>query len=459
MIPFTLEDCAKVVAGKIQSFDVEASDLNLAAEIKNIVIDSREDCEQALFVCIKGENFDGHDFAKKAMTQGAIACITERVLPNISRQILVKDARLSLRQLATYIRDKVNPLVVAVTGSNGKTTVKEMLACVFNEEDKLLVTQGNYNNEIGVPLTLFRLESQHKYAVIEMGANHAQEIATLTAIAKPNIAIITNIGPAHLDGFGSLEGVAHAKSEIFQGLEASGVAIINGDTHFVGVMEQAAQPHEIVKVGCSENYHISVDKIEQNKDTLHFQMCYQKVNTSVSLSCLGEHNAVNAGLVFAAGIKAGLKRDTIIEKLQQFKNVGGRLSTYQGFKGAKLLDDAYNANFDSVKAGLATLAKFDGYRLFVFGDMYELGKQAEAYHQQVGEVASQLGIDEMCSFGKLSQRATEAFTGRKQHFDTQSDLVAYLQSEIQTNYVILLKGSRGVQLDQVVNALKITEEE
>jgi len=414
--------------------------------------DSRAMPPGALFIALRGPRFDGHDHAPEAVAAGAAAVVTERPLSIAAPQLLVPDTRRALGALAAAWRRACPVRVVAITGSNGKTTVKEMCAAILSQAGPVLATRGNLNNEIGVPLTLLRLSPEHRHAVVEMGANHAGEIGMLTGLARPDAALITNAAAAHLEGFGSLEGVARAKGEIYSGLEEQGVALINADDPFAPLWRELAAGHRVMTFGLREPADIAA---AARLDGAGAQMSLRLPDGEqpVRLALLGRHNVQNALAAAAAAAALGIDRRAIAAGLAQMRPVAGRLAPRPGSQGAHLIDDSYNANPASLGAALEVLAACEGRRYLVLGDMAELGAEAEALHRRAGEQARAAGIDRLYATGRLSRLAAERFGSGGHFFAHQEALIEALRSELSPEVTVLVKGSRAARMERVVAAL------
>ncbi|MGD8570116.1 MAG: UDP-N-acetylmuramoyl-tripeptide--D-alanyl-D-alanine ligase [Gammaproteobacteria bacterium] len=417
-----------------------------------VTTDSRAVTQGQLFVAITGPNFDAHDFAGDAQQSGAAALLVERPLDLDIAQLVVKDSLLALGKLAAYWRSRLSIPVVAVTGSNGKTTVKEMLASIFAGLGETLATRGNLNNHIGVPLTLLSIGKQHKAAVIEMGANHPGEIAYLTDITRPQVAVINNAAAAHLEGFGSLEGVAKAKGEIYQGLDKDGVAVINADDRFAPLWKELTKDHKTLTFGlqnaadvhCQWSGDINGNRLDVQTPAGDFQC---------TLQLLGKHNVMNALAATAVAAAASVDVQVIAEGINALQAVPGRLQLKQGAKGSRVIDDTYNANPSSLVAGLDVLAASPGRKFLVLGDMGELGDNTLELHQQAGADAAKLNIDRVFTLGGFSQEAAQAFGENGQHFEDVDQLIQAILPKLSKDVTVLVKGSRMMKMERVVQAL------
>ncbi|MDH5659970.1 MAG: UDP-N-acetylmuramoyl-tripeptide--D-alanyl-D-alanine ligase [Gammaproteobacteria bacterium] len=424
-------------------------------KVDGISTDTRTIKGGELFLALKGPNFDGHKFVKQAIDKGAVACVVEEEV-DAEHIVIVNDTHEALGLLAKAWREKFNKPVFAITGSNGKTTVKEMIASIVSQKQLVMATHGNLNNDIGVPLTLFRLNESFDAAVIEMGANHSGEIKYLTNLTLPDVAVITNIGSAHLEGFGSLENTAKAKSEIFQGLSKSGIAIINADDQFSEMMKKAASQHKIISFGLENK----ADVMSQWESTTTGNML--KVTTPVGdckieLKLLGRHNVMNALAAIAAAIAAKISLEQIVKGLEDLKPVNGRLQIKRGIKNSRIIDDTYNANPTSLHAALNVLHEFSGKRFLALGDMGELGDNANELHVEAGASAKEAGVDSLYSFGKLAAKAAKEFGRNGFCYDKHEDMIDALRNELSQDVTLLVKGSRSMHMENVVNALTMAE--
>ena len=424
--------------------------------------DSRMVGRGDLFVALRGEKFDGYEFVAAAKERGAVAamvCQGSETGNHESRipLILVKDTRLGLGQLAAYWRGRFTIPLVAVTGSNGKTTVKEMIASILRQTaggaDRVLATAGNLNNDIGVPQMLLRLREQHAYAVIEMGMNHAGEISYLTRLARPSVALITNAGAAHVEGLGSVEAVARAKGEVFEGLDQMGVAVINADDPYAPLWRKLAGSRQVADFGLGGGATVSAcyqANLFNSKMTLTLPDGVEEVASQVP----GEHNVRNALAAAAATVAMGIGKKTIALGLSQFSGVKGRMQKKRGLHDATLIDDSYNANPESVRAALAVLAAVPGKKILVLGDMGELGGSAVAFHEHIGEEAHLAGVDRLFAVGELSAYTVAKFGAGARHFERIEELLAEVRNQLAADVTVLVKGSRFMQMERVVKDIE-----
>lgn len=425
-----------------------------------------------LFVALMGENFDGHAFISQAIAKGACAVLISAPLESIASisakagipALRVADTRLALGQLSAAWRARFSIPVIAVTGSNGKTTTKEMLAAIFGQRGNVLATQGNLNNEIGVPLTLLRLRKEHRYAVIEMGASHPGEIAYLSSLARPTVALITNAAVAHLGGFGSLDEVARTKGGIYEGLADTGVGVVNADDAYSSIWRGMVNERRCVTFGMrtAADIHADMGEIKSHLDshamTTDFNMHTLVGDVAIALPLLGAHNVMNALAASAAALAAGATLDDIRNGLQGMHAVNGRLTVKQGIHGVRIIDDTYNANPPSVRAAIDVLAAAIGQKILVLGDMGELGDDAPAFHVQVGVQAQAAGINQLYAMGDLSMMTVQSFGNGGHHYASHEPLISALTAALTrlgSNTTILVKGSRFMRMERVVEAIVI----
>ncbi|WP_259053705.1 UDP-N-acetylmuramoyl-tripeptide--D-alanyl-D-alanine ligase [Methylohalomonas lacus] len=425
-----------------------------AADFRGACTDSRQLTGGELFIALRGPNFDGHDFVAAAQSAGASALLVERVLDSELPQVVVPDTRRALGTLAAAWRQRFDLPLIAVTGSNGKTTVKEMLRAILGSAGTVLSTRGNLNNDIGVPLTLYGLGDEHDYAVIEMGANHPGEIDYLSRISQPDVALITQCAPAHLEGFGSIEGVARAKAEIFNGLGPQGCAVINADDDYAGLWQECNSERKRLSFGIDRPADVHADNIHIEADaSSRFQLVTPIGQAELRLPLPGRHNIMNALAASAAVTALGFEPAAIAAALAELEPVAGRLARYSGPDGSLLLDDSYNANPGSLAAAIAVVIALPARPWLVLGDMGELGEQAEAMHRAAGEQAHALGIERLYAVGELSRAAVAGFGDGGRHFDALETLIDTLRDELGNGVAVLVKGSRSARMERVIDAL------
>ena len=424
-------------------------------KIKGISTDTRTIKGGELFLALKGPNFDGHNFVKQALDNGAVACLVQQQV-DAEHCVITKNTHQALGLLAKAWRQKFNHPVFAITGSNGKTTVKEMIASIVKQDQSVVATQGNLNNDIGVPLTLFRLNENYDAAVIEMGANHSGEIEYLTNITLPDVAVITNIGAAHLEGFGSIEKTAKAKSEIFKGLSKSGFAIINADDSFSDYMKKVSGKHNVLSFGVKNKADVMC-KWDSGTEGSTLNVMTPKGDCNIKLKLLGFHNVMNALAAVTASLAADFTLQKIVNGLEDLKPVNGRLQIKHGFNNSRVIDDTYNANPTSLLAALNVLHDFPGKRFLALGDMAELGDNEDKLHIDAGIYAKESGVDSLYSFGKLAAKAAKEFGGNGFCYDKHEDMIDALRGELSQDVTLLVKGSRSMHMENVVNALTMAE--
>jgi UDP-N-acetylmuramoyl-tripeptide--D-alanyl-D-alanine ligase len=461
MTMMRLSEAARAISAELRGED---------RAFEAVSTDTRAITPRALFVALKGERFDGHDFLAQAAEQRAAGALVQdsgfRIQdPGATLPLLVvENTRLALGALARYWRSKFGMPLVALTGSNGKTTVKEMLACILREavldesrvsspESRVLATRGNLNNDIGVPLTLLELRPAHRYAVVEMGMNHAGEIRYLTGLAAPDVALVNNVGPAHVEFFGSLKSIARAKGEIFEGLKPGGTAVINADDRHAPLLRELAAGRNRIEFGLEGEAAVSAAY------TLRFLESEIVLKTPLGeaatvLKAPGVHNVRNALAASAAAVALKVPARTIAKGLARFTGIKGRLQEKAGVNGATLIDDTYNANPESVRAAIAVLARAPGEKLLVLGDMGELGADAVELHAEVGRAARSLGVDRLYALGEFSARAASAFGAGARHFTRVEDLLAEIENRLAPGVTVLVKGSRFMQMERVVKSFE-----
>lgn len=417
--------------------------------------DSRNIAAGDLFIALKGENFDGHDYAQSCLQQGAAGVLVSRKIETDSPQIVVQDTRLALGKLAQHWREQFHIPLAAITGSNGKTTVKEMLAAILRQavgDDHVLATTGNLNNDIGLPLTLLKLQPHHRFAVTEMGMNHPGEIDYLTHLAHPSVALVNNAQAAHLQGMGNVEAIAREKGSIFNGLSPSGTAVFNADDDFAPLWKSMAGARTTVTFGLENKADVSAD-YELDTDSSRITIKTAKGSIKAALKVPGTHNIRNALAATAAAMAMGIGLPEIGAGLSDFDGVKGRLQRKAGKGGASVIDDSYNANPSSMRAAIAVLANTSGRKLLVVGDMGELGDDARQLHAEIGKFAKESGIDQLFALGELSQHTVQAFGSGARHFATPTELVAALAPSLTTHATVLVKGSRFMQMERIVEAI------
>lgn len=420
-------------------------------------IDTRTLKKGDLYIAIKGEKFDGHTFVEKAAIAGAKAILVEQETTVSLPQIIVKDSHLALAEFAAAWKEKANVTTVGITGSNGKTTVKEMIAGILNINSSVLFTQGNLNNDIGVPLTLLKLQQENKYAVIEMGANHAGEIEYSSHYAKPDVAVITNVGAAHIEGFGSLQGVAKAKSEIIAGLDKSGTAVLNKDDAFYSVWQAIAGNRKTRTFGIQNDANITaqelVSDIEKGIFFTQFVLLTETDRITVKLKLAGQHNVMNALAATACCLSLGINLQQIKQGLEEISPVTGRLQPLLGIQDSLVIDDSYNANPDSFKVALDVLKQCKGEHWVVLGALGEMGTKSETIHKELGTLIKSKNVARVLAIGSDAEFSVQEFGKGATFFKSHEQLISALKSEIKGGETILIKGSRAQKMEKVVAAL------
>lgn len=452
----SLSFAARVMNAAFHGQDVHFSGINS---------DTRKLSPGELFVALPGTRVDGHEYIHQAEMQGAAGALISRPIETSLPVLLVENTLKAAGILAKAYRQCFTLPMVAVTGSCGKTTVKEMINNIFSLAGPVLCTQGNLNTEIGVPITLLRLRPEHRLAVIEMGARQKGDIAYLMNLASPNISLITNAGMAHLEIFGTDGAIAEAKGEIFSFLPETGIAIINQDDKHAGYWKTLIKPSQsIITFGMCHQANIMAKEMVLKPTFSEFVLTVDKAGTdrgeiTIRLPSPGKHAVQNALAAASAATAAGICLEVIKSGLEVFVPVNGRLQFKPGFQGTTIIDDTYNANPVSMRAALAVLAQHTGTKIFVMGDMFELGEKQWLLHQQMGEEAKRLGIDKLLGVGELSCAAVQAFGEGACHYPDKHALAeALLQQRLTKNTLILVKGSRGMHMDEVVLKLTTCEE-
>lgn len=422
-------------------------------EINSIEIDSRKVNPGSLFAALKGERFDGHDFIAEAARRGAAAVICEKPCADVTiPQLIVKDTLQALTSLATAWRQTIDCQVIALTGSNGKTSVKEMIASILPQPSH--ATKGNMNNHIGAPLSALQLLPEHRYAVFELGASHIGEIAHTVAIVKPHVTLINNIAPAHIEGFGSIDGVARAKGEIYQGMAEKGTAIVNDDDDYAHFWDSILQGKKVMRFSLKHQSDVYANNLVYDKNNCaNFQLVLPDSTIDLHLQVPGEHNARNALAAAACCFALGINASDIRKGLQQFTGVAGRMTYRNGQNHSLIIDDTYNANLRSVLTAVEVLAQRPGKRILVLGDMGELGIWTQKHHEEVGHTAKQKGIDLLLTYGVHSEFTSSAFGKAARHYKSQDDLVRDLLPQLNENTTVLVKGSRSAAMEKVVAPL------
>jgi len=439
-----LTQVSEILDGAMQGSDVEFSAVST---------DTRSLQPGDLYIALTGENFDGHDYLDQAEKAGAAAAIVHKNVHTNLPRIKVEDTRKALGGLAAAWRQSFNGRVVAITGSNGKTTVKEMTAAILSKQGDVLATKGNFNNDIGLPLTLLRM-SKEQFAVIEMGANHAGEITYLTNVTKPDVAIITNAGPAHLEGFGSIQGVAEAKGEIYQGLNEQGIAVINLDDKYAAYWLGLNAHRKALTFSMSDTSANVCGTCKPTEKGGELNVVINGEAFAVNLQLHGAHNAMNALAAITLAESLQIPRSKMTQALNEFKSVRGRLDFHQVSDSLLVIDDTYNANPASLKAGIEVLGTLSGEHWLILGDMGELGTEGKRIHYDVGAHAQASGVNKLLAVGDVSRYAVEAFGDEALFFETKEELVKFVRQHESKALNVLVKGSRFMHMEDVVDLLK-----
>ncbi len=448
MIRTSLNQLQKVVANSIVTGDVHFAGLST---------DSRKIEQGNVFLALRGETFDAHDFLAMVAESGAVAVIAERVPADFPiPALIVPDTKRALAEIATYWRQQFTLPVIAVTGSNGKTTVKEMVASILLAQygsEHMISTKGNLNNEIGVPLTVFRLQAEHQAAVLELGMNHPGEIALLSAIAQANVALVNNAQREHQEFMQTVEAVAIENGAVIQSLPVDGVAVFPAHDTYTAIWKEFAGQRKTLTFGLltegTDKPDVSGSYITQDFGS-EIAMSIKAESVTVQLAAAGQHNVLNALAAAACSAAIGISAAKIVEGLQAFAPVSGRLQLKLATAGARLIDDTYNANPDSVKAAIDVLANANAETTLVLGDMGEVGADGAAFHQEIGIHAKAQGIKHLYTLGSLAQSSSTAFGNGAQHFDDLSALLATLENQSGKGNTILIKGSRFMKMERVV---------
>jgi len=444
MIESTLRQAADWMHGTLGDGD---------ATFRGVGTDTRSLRPGELFVALRGPNFDGADFLDEAARRGAAGAVVSSPLSASLPLVIVDDTLRALGRLGAAWRRQMPATVIGITGSNGKTTLKELVASCLSTCAETLATHGNLNNEIGVPLMLLRMSRDERFAIIEMGANHAGEIAYLASLAVPHAVAITNAAPAHLEGFGSVEGVAHAKGEILSGDPHPAIAVLNADDDYFDYWQSIAGDARVTSFGLSAEADYRASQIEPAEHGSQFVMHTPDTHFPVRLALAGRHNVLNACAAAAIVMSLGIDAAHVRQGLESVRPVGGRLQPVTSASGAILYDDSYNANPVSVQAAAEFLAAQPGQSWFVLGDMAELGGDAELLHAHTGWVIREAGVDRLFATGPLSQKAVDSFGAGGHWFETVDGLIDALLGKVAAGDVILVKGSRSMGMERVVNAL------
>lgn len=425
-------------------------------DVKGFTQDTRKIHEGDMYIPIIGENNDGHDYIEQAFVLGASSIITDRKVDYISKNvILVEDTFKALGDMAAYLRDHHSIKVVGITGSVGKTSTKDMIYAVVSTKYKTLKTLGNYNNQIGLPLTILRYQGEEAM-VLEMGMNHLEEIHYLTKIAKPDVAAITNVGTAHIGELGSRENILKAKMEIVDGLTKEGALIINDDNDMLHTVKEDG--FHLMRIGLNDSCDLKAINVDLRLEESYFDVSYQDQIYHVHVPVSGEHFVYNALIAIAVGLQLGIDMELCIQGVNHFELTKNRMDMIELKDGIKVIDGTYNANLDSMKSSLDVLAKYPNRKIAILADMLELGEYEKSIHEEVGKYVVEKNIDELLCVGDASAyivtKAQELGLKNAYHFDDNQSINDYLNELLEQDDVILVKGSNGMCLKEIVEYLK-----
>lgn len=438
-----LREVAKAVDGSLVGSDIM---------IEGVSTDTRALRSGDLFVALRGPHFDGHRFIEEAGRNQAAGILVDEPVETNLNTVRVADTKAALGELAAHWRAKFHIPVIGVTGSNGKTTVKQMIGAILNANGNALITAGNLNNEIGVPLTLLCLRETHRYAVVEMGTNHVGEIDYLSRLTRPTIAVITNAAAAHLEGLGDIATVAEAKGEIFNGLNDDGIAVINADDAYAPFWRQRAAPRRCLHFALHHGADVTAE-YELGDETSRLRVRTFAGDSDVLLRLPGLHNVANALAATCTVLAAGVGLEQVQHGLATMVPVPGRLQRRKGIRGAIVYDDTYNANPASARVAIDFLSQTTGKKLLVLGDMAELGEQQAALHRDIGDYARDHDIDRLFALGPLSAETVQAFGSRGTHFEDQDALIHAIRDELDEGITVLVKGSRCMHMERVISQI------
>jgi UDP-N-acetylmuramoyl-tripeptide--D-alanyl-D-alanine ligase len=446
----TLSTLAHAVGGQLIGAD---------GDIEAVSTDSRHIESGEVYFCLSGENFDGHDYAAAAVSAGATAVVCERELNSGVAEVIVPDSRRAYGELAKLWRAGLPVKLIGVTGSNGKTTVKQLLQQICAAAGSVHATRANDNNEIGVPKTVLGINASHQYAVVEMGANQLGEIEWLGSITRPDVSIITNVSASHLEGFGDINSVYREKSAIYTNLASNGVAIVNRDDHFAEDWLQLNRGRSVITFGAGDNADVYAKSVASGRVRLHSQLQGREKTVETNCQLVGAHNLMNIAAAAAAAMASGIDIDTVAKGVANAEPVKGRLNFHQLQNNIAVIDDTYNANPASARAAIDVLADTAGEHWLVLGDLKELGDEAVDHHSSLGQYALQNGVNRVFATGELSRHCVESFGDKGQWFSEKEQLIAALRAELDrlpegSAASILVKGSRSMAMDEVVAALQ-----
>jgi UDP-N-acetylmuramoyl-tripeptide--D-alanyl-D-alanine ligase len=407
----------------------------------------------ALFVAIQGKNFDGHNFLDEAIKHGAIGVVVSKPYSADVPVIQVEDTLNAYGQIAAMHRSKFDLPMVGVTGSCGKTSVKSMIASILQQVGKVLSPPGSFNNEIGLPKTLLELNAEHEFGVLEMGARKPGDIKYLMGLVNPNVVLVNNVAPAHTETFGDLDTIAATKGEIYKYLQADGVAVINVDDQYAPYWLSSLTTQKVITFGLEHTADVTCAYIVEEHHRIKMELVADQGSVQILLPLIGLHNVMNALAASAAALALGISLDDIKAGLEAFKTVTRRMEIKPGQQGATVIDDSYNANPNAMRFAVDVLSKQQGRKIMVIGDMLELGVQSEERHKVLGQQIKAAGIDSLLAYGNFTKLAVEEFGTQAQYFADKSELIARLTTMLDSNTVVLVKGSHGMRMNEVVNAI------
>ncbi|WP_159738065.1 UDP-N-acetylmuramoyl-tripeptide--D-alanyl-D-alanine ligase [Vibrio atypicus] len=448
MISLMLSQLADVLDAQVIGNDVA---------ICQVSTDTRTIESGSLFVALVGERFDAHDFIGNAVEAGASALLVSKAVDSNTPQLLVKDTKVALGQLGQFVHQVCQTPTVAITGSCGKTTVKEMVASIMLHQGQVLFTAGNFNNDIGVPLTLLRSTPEDDYAVIELGANHIGEIAYTTQLVQPDVALVNNVAAAHLEGFGSIDGVKQAKGEIYQGLKTGSVAIVNLESHGGEYWRDVLADKQVKTFSLqdsSADYFADMISVNEQGEA-SFNMHSPVGTVDIELGIIGQHNVANALAASALALELGASLEMIKLGLKNLAKVKGRVEAIALTDKIKLIDDSYNASVPAMKAAADLLSGFKGVRWLILGNMAELGDESLALHRQVGEHAAPFNFEHVLTYGADAKAISEQCQGT--HFDTHESMIEFIEQQLIQHdepQTLLVKGANSAGMSKIAAALK-----
>ena len=447
----TISDTAKVLEGRYSGKDVLFT---------SVSTDSRSMESGALFIALRGEHFDAHNFLAQAFSAGAVAAIVQEGI-GLSEEVAnlplvhVADTKRALGALARHWRSRFNIPVIAISGSNGKTTVKEMTAAIMRAhygQVHVLATVGNLNNDIGVPLTLLRLRDEHHAAVIELGINHPGETRLLAGFTQPTIGLINNAQREHQEFMKSVEDVAKEHADLLAALATDGIAVINADDHFSDYWQSVAKGCRTITFGLSNNAAV-LAQYELNEFGADLELSCNGNTIAITSNAAGLHNVYNVVSSAAVSFAAGVDLAVIKTGIESFAPVKGRMERKPARHGGTLIDDTYNANPDSVRAAIDVLTRMPGPRILALGDMGEVGDQGEAFHAEIGQYAREAGVEYVFTLGELSHVTASTFGKPAEHFKSVEKLIDAIDGQLRLQPTVLIKGSRFMRMERVVQAL------